>query len=386
MTARDYLNELSRKRNEADKDKSAQGGRRSGQLSRRWALAFRATQEGVESAELLRSLTENLIYDWVLPDDKVKTFKEAVSVMWHDAEDENGDGIVARRWSRRWSLVHTAVNDGVKSVRQLQNLIENLTHQWMLPDDKVRTFKEAVNVEWHDAEAVKDTSKQGDILTKRLSRRWSLVHTAVNDGVDSVEDLQHLLLHLTHNWKLSDSSLKTFKEAVSVEWHDAEDLNDSTTQQLSRRWSDIHSKIRKGCSSVKNLQRELNIETTDDLDGSYDDYIVDATSLSGMSRKSIVSSTPLSQAASVEQTLKSVSTSVEQSTQSTAISERQNTAKMEKSEWFCVLADQSFGPVNSLQFTNMARFGIVDANTLVWKSGMSQWVHAGTVARLQNII
>ena len=80
MTARDYLNELSRKRIEADNNKSAQGKKRSNQLSRRWSLAFMATKEGVESADLLRSLTENLIHDWVLPDDKVNTFKEAVSL------------------------------------------------------------------------------------------------------------------------------------------------------------------------------------------------------------------------------------------------------------------------------------------------------------------
>lgn len=290
MTAREYLNELDRKRNEAGKDKSSQGKKRSNQLGRRRSLVYRATQEGVESADLLSSLTENLIYDWALPDDKVKTFKDAVSVVWHDAEDDNGDETVVRHWSRRWSLVHMAVNDGVKSVRQLQNLIENLSHQWTLPDDKIKTFKEAVSVEWHDAETVNGTSKQNEILTNRLSRRWSLVHTAINDGVGSVEDLQHLLLHLTHNWKLSDGNVKTFKAAASVEWHDAQDLNDSVTQQLSRRWSDIHSKIIKGCSSVKKIQRELNMVTTDDIDGSYDDYIVDATSLSGMSKKSNVAS------------------------------------------------------------------------------------------------
>ena len=154
MTAREYLNELNRKQNEAENDKSAQGEKRSNQLGRRRSLAYRATLEGVGSADLLSSLTENLIYDWALPDNKVKTFKETVSVVWHDAQD----------------------------------------------------------------------------------------------------------------------------------------LNDSVNQQLSRRWSDIHSKIIKGCSSVKKLQRELNMVTTDDIDGSYDDYIVDATSLSGMSKKSNVAS------------------------------------------------------------------------------------------------
>ena len=83
MTATDYLNELSRKRNEAGKDKSAQGKKLYNWLSRRRSLAYSATQEGVESADLLCSLTENLIHDWALPDDKVNTFKEAVSVVWH---------------------------------------------------------------------------------------------------------------------------------------------------------------------------------------------------------------------------------------------------------------------------------------------------------------
>jgi hypothetical protein len=386
MTARDYLNELSKKRIEADDDKSAQGKKRSNRLSRRWSLAFTATREGVESADLLRSLTENLIYDWALPDDKVKTFMEAFSVMWHDAEDDKGNETVTRHWSRRWSLVYSAVNDGAKSVRQLQNLLENLSHQWMLPDDKVKTFREAVSVEWHDAEANKDTSRQDEILTKRLSRRWSLVHTAVNAGVGSVEDMQHLLLHLTHNWKLSDGNVKTFNEAASVEWHDAEDLNDSTTQQLSRRWSDIYIKIGKGCSSVKKLQRELNMTITDDMDGNYDDYIVDATSLSGMSRKSVASSTPSSQLASDDVTLTSAFAPAEQSEQSPAATTQMNTVRLEEAEWFCVLDDQSFGPVNRLQFANMARFGIVDANTLVWKSGMPQWALASTVVKLQNVI
>ena len=76
MTAREYLNELSKKRDEAGKDKSTQGKKRYNWLSRRWSLARRANLEGVESADLLRSLTENLIHDWALPDDKVNTFKE----------------------------------------------------------------------------------------------------------------------------------------------------------------------------------------------------------------------------------------------------------------------------------------------------------------------
>ena len=386
MTARDYLNELSRKRIEADNNKSAQGKKRSNQLSRRWSLAFMATKEGVESADLLRSLTENLIHDWVLPDDKVNTFKEAVSVMWHDAEDDEDNENVAHRWSRRWSLVRTAVNEGVQSVGQLQNLIENLTHQWTLPDDKVNTFKEAVSVEWHDAETIKGTSKQSEILTRRLSRRWSLVRTAINDGIDSVEELQHLLLHLTHNWKLSDGNVKTFKEAASVEWHDAEDLNDSTTQQLSRQWSDIHSIIRKGCSSVKKLQRELNMVITDNMDGNYDNYVVDVTSLSGMSRKNTELSTPSYQSVSEDMSVISASSPAEQPTPSHTTTARQDTVKIEEAEWFCVLNNQSFGPVNLSQFANMIRFGLVDANTLVWKSGMPQWALASTVAKLQSFI
>ena len=280
MTARDYLNELSQTSNQARSDKSEAGEKRSRRISRRWSLVHTAIRESVESADLLRGLTEILIDDWALPDDKVKTFKEAVSVKWHDAEDDKSNEQQARRYSRRWSLVHTAINEGVTSVQQLQNLIENLTHNWTLPDNKVKTFKEAVSVEWHDAE---DQNKE--ILAKRMSRRWSLIHTAVNDGFDSVEDLQHLLLHLSHNWTLPKNKVKTFNEAVSVEWHDADDIKDSSAQQRSTEWSNIHSKIRNGCNSVERLQQELNLTTTDDIDGSYDDYEVDAKSLCGVSRR-----------------------------------------------------------------------------------------------------
>lgn len=405
MTAREYLNELSKKRDEAGKDKSTQGKKRYNWLSRRWSLARRANLEGVESADLLRSLTENLIHDWALPDDKVNTFKEAVSVVWHDAEDDNGDVTMAHRWLRRWSLVYKAVNEGVKSVRQLQNLIENLTRQWALPDDKVKTFKEALSVDWHDAEAVKDTSKQNEILTNRLSRRWSLVQTAVNDGVDSVEDLQHLLLHLTRNWKLSDSKVKTFKEAASVEWHDAEDLNDSTTRQLSQRWSDIHSKIRKGCSSVKKLQREMKLVTTDDMDGSYDDYIVDATSLSGMSKKSIVASKSSRQPASAPKSvtsepsiqiittisnsnLKTEDMNKNQSEMANAIEKQikalQEGPKFDKEFMVYFDSKKAEGPYNDVYMFCFIKHGVITLDTLIAEKGKTSTMRAGDCKELED--
>jgi hypothetical protein len=126
--------------------------------------------------------------------------------------------------------------------------------------------------------------------------------------------------------------------------------------------------------------------TIDDMDGSYDDYVVDATSLSGLRRKSLASTTLSSQSSSIDMTILSASVPTEQSTPSPSTSAQQNTIRMEEAEWFCVLANQSFGPVNRLQFANMARFGIVDANTLVWKSGMPQWALASTVAKLYNSI
>ncbi len=398
MTAIDYLGELSRKINEAGKDKSAQGKKRSNQLSRRWWLAYTATTEGVESADLLRSLTENLIYDWALPDDKVKTFNEAFSVVCHDAEDDNSDDTVAHRWSRRCKLVDMAINDGVKSVNQLQNLIENLTHQWMLPDDRVKTFKEALRVEWDDVEAFKDTSKQDKILTKRLSRRWSLVHTAINDGVGSVEDLQHLLLHLTRNWKLSDGNVKTYREAASVEWHDAKDLNDSSTHQLSQRWSDIYSKIRKGCSSVKKLQQELNLVTVDDMDCSYDDYIVDATSLSGMSKKSIVASKSSHQPASElgiqiksnisNSNLKPKDMNKNQSEMANAI-EKQKKALQEGQKFnkeFMVYFDsqKAEGPYNDVYMFCFIKHGVITLDTLIAEKGKTSTMRAGDCKELED--
>ena len=55
-------------------------------------------------------------------------------------------------------------------------------------------------------------------------------------------------------------------------------------------------------------------------------------------------------------------------------------------QYHCVLAGQSFGPVTVRQFANMARFGIVDRNTLVWKDGMPNWAYAMTVADLQTLV
>ena len=403
MTAIDYLGELGRKLNEAGKDKSAQGKIRYNQLSRRWWLVYNATHEGVESADLLRSLTENLIYDWALPDDKVKTFKEALSVVCQDAKDDNSDDTVAHRWSRRRDLVDMAIKDGVKSVRQLQNLLENLTHQWMLPDDKVKTFQEALRVEWDDADAVKDTSKQDEIiLTNRLSRRWSrrrdLVDIAIIDGVDSVGDLQHLLLHLTRNWKLSDSNVKTFKEAACVEWRDAKDLNDSSTHQLSQRWSDIYSKFREECSSVKKLQQELNLETIDDKDGSYDDYIVDATSLSGMSKKSIVASKSSHQPVHKPgiriipiisySNLKTKDMNKNQSEMANAI-EKQKKALQEGQKFnkeFMVYFDsqKAEGPYNDVYMFCFIKHGVITLDTLIAEKGKTSTMRAGDCKELED--
>ena len=307
---------------------------------------------------------------------------------------------MARLWSRRWSLVRTAIDDGVKSVRQLQNLIENLTHQWTLPDDKVETFREALSVERHDAEAVKNTSKQKqcEILAKRLFHRWSLVVTAIIYGVDSVEDLQHLLLHLTHNWKLSDGNVETFRGAADVEWHNAEDLDDSITQQLCRRWFDIHSKILNGCSSVKKLQQELNLVTTDDMDGSYDDYIVDATSLSGMSKKSIVASKlshqPVSEPGIQIKTtisnsnLKTEDMNKNQSEMANAI-EKQIKALQEGQKFnkeFMVYFDsqKAEGPYNDVYMFCFIKHGVITLDTLIAEKGKTSTMRAGDCKELED--
>lgn len=55
-------------------------------------------------------------------------------------------------------------------------------------------------------------------------------------------------------------------------------------------------------------------------------------------------------------------------------------------QYHCVLEGKAFGPVTIRQFANMARFGIVDKNTMVWKEGMSNWALAQTVADLQAVL
>jgi hypothetical protein len=97
-------------------------------------------------------------------------------------------------------------------------------------------------------------------------------------------------------------------------------------------------------------------------------------------------STPSYQSVSEDMSVISASSPAEQPTPSHTTTAQQDTVKIEEAEWFCVLNNQSFGPVNLSQFANMIRFGIVDANTLVWKSGMPQWALASTVAKLQSFI
>lgn len=55
-------------------------------------------------------------------------------------------------------------------------------------------------------------------------------------------------------------------------------------------------------------------------------------------------------------------------------------------QYHCVINDKGFGPVTVRQFANMARYGIVNGKTLVWKEGMAGWALASTVADLQIII
>ena len=55
-------------------------------------------------------------------------------------------------------------------------------------------------------------------------------------------------------------------------------------------------------------------------------------------------------------------------------------------QYYCVLEGKSFGPVTIRQFANMARFGIVDKNTMVWKDGMTNWTLAQTIADLQAVL
>lgn len=405
---RAYKEEISKQWHEAQRKNGAAAEIEAKRLGRRWSLVHTAINDGVSSVRQLKDLVDNLTRTTLLPDDKAKTFKEAVSVEWHDADDyknrSESDKVLSSRLSRRWSLVHTACNEGVASVAQLRNLITNLTHAWSLPDSKVKSFKEAVSVEWHDADDVQDQSKDNEILSKRLSRRWSLIHTAVGEDITSVAKLQHLLLHLTKNWTLPDNKVKTFKEAKSVEWHDADDLGKG--RELSSQWSSILSMTNKKCTSVKKIQSDLKLETSDNLSGEYDDYVIDATSLQGMVRVSKnTAPTPAAKPAPAPQpqpqperrnpaptanssnAARTQNESRAASTPAPAPKEVvQEPFKIKGMEWHCVLEGKDFGPLNLAQLSNMARYGIIGASTMVWKPGFKQWVLAQTVADLQGIV
>jgi hypothetical protein len=150
-------------------------------------------------------------------------------------------------------------------------------------DFDVRAYKDQLNKEW--SEAKKDKTAKGQLLSNRLGRRWSLVHTATNNGVKSVSQLQHILLHKTCKWQLGDEMVNVFNEAKSVEWHDASDLEKykDKAREFSSQWSDIYSEIGKKCKSVRTLQNRLGLPVNDNLQGDYDDYEVDAVTLEGMS-------------------------------------------------------------------------------------------------------
>lgn len=55
-------------------------------------------------------------------------------------------------------------------------------------------------------------------------------------------------------------------------------------------------------------------------------------------------------------------------------------------KYYCVLNNQTFGPVTLQQLMNMARFEVVKAHTLVWKEGMSEWQPAHTFSTLALLV
>lgn len=55
-------------------------------------------------------------------------------------------------------------------------------------------------------------------------------------------------------------------------------------------------------------------------------------------------------------------------------------------KYYCVLNNQSFGPVTFQQLINMAQFEVVKAHTLVWTEGMSEWQPAKTFGRLALLV
>ena len=55
-------------------------------------------------------------------------------------------------------------------------------------------------------------------------------------------------------------------------------------------------------------------------------------------------------------------------------------------EYYCVIENKAFGPINIQQFANMARYGIVDSNTMVSKEGMPDWVIASSISELKFVL
>ncbi len=51
-------------------------------------------------------------------------------------------------------------------------------------------------------------------------------------------------------------------------------------------------------------------------------------------------------------------------------------------EWFCVVENESRGPVDFETLSQLFREGTIDGNTLVWKEGFSDWAQASSIPDL----
>lgn len=58
--------------------------------------------------------------------------------------------------------------------------------------------------------------------------------------------------------------------------------------------------------------------------------------------------------------------------------------KSVKPIWHYNIGDESHGPVTLVELRGLASNGQLDANDLVWKSGMTEWVPAGDIEELQS--
>lgn len=173
--------------------------------------------------------------------DNVNQIDETINMLYHNAENKDSNSAESDMYRVLRIFCHNAIKlYDLKDVDAMLHILKYGCFDWQLPDQMVKLFLQAIRLECHLVELMKDESKENEVFSSVCGSRFSIAYDLIDHGVTSVNDIKHIMRYGTTNWQMPDTEVDIYKHTKDyIMW---------VTDKYSR---DIYPELKKYADSFK---------------------------------------------------------------------------------------------------------------------------------------